>query len=109
MIRSKSAGIIGHQCALRRPDGANDFEKFRIGIAFNIELNRGKAFEQVGYFINIQWPDVTPIRTGMDGDAVSAGGNALFHSTENIGDSVVPGIAEQGNLVDVDAQVGHQR
>jgi hypothetical protein len=50
---------------------------------------------------------MTLVGTGMHGDAMGSRGDALFCNADDVRNPVVPGIAEKGDFVDVDAETGH--
>src|SRR6188768_1171762 len=107
MIGRESGRIIRNQSALGGTYSSYNLKELRIRIPFNVELDFRKAFEHRLEFVNIRFSDMPLVRPRMDGNAVGSCGNALLCCTDDVRYSVVPCIAKEGNLIDVDAEPGH--
>src|SRR6516162_6664164 len=92
-----------------RTDMSHDLHKLREWIPFDIELDVGMAAKKFGNIKNIQRPDMALIRTRMHRDAVRSSANRGFDSFDDAGDADVARVAEQCDLVHVDAELGHKR
>jgi len=77
------------------------------GIALDIEFKARMFLHQRRQVANIAGADMTLIRTRVDGDAVGPGINAELSEGGCRRVISVAGIADQGNLVEVDAQLDH--
>ena len=88
---------------MRRLDLANRVKPIRGRIAFDVELPLVQ-FRQV---VDVAAAYVAFIGPRVDGDPVTARGKAGSGDLQHIGPGAVPGVAEQGYFVDVDAQLDH--
>ena len=108
MIRSECGRIIRNQRALMRANSPYYFKKVRERVSFDIEFNFGVALQNNRELIDIRDSDVALIRPGMDGNSMRPGGDTLLRGMDYIWDPVVPGIAKQSYLIDIDAKAGHR-
>ena len=77
-------------------------------ISFNIELRAGERFYDRRQFIDVVWPDVAAVRPGMHSYALRTRAKSDFGSPEDTGNSIRPGVSDERDLVEVDAEVGHE-
>jgi hypothetical protein len=108
MIGRCRVNTVRDKRALVRPDGSNEFEKVREGIAFDIELDARKVAEIVCQLMDISGPDVSLIWSRMHRDAVRPGGNAQLGGPNYAGDPDASRVPEQRHFVQIDAKSGHR-
>lgn len=105
-------GGIGNERALRRPTPSYVADVRHVveeGIAFDVEFGVRIVFEKCGEVGDVVGTDVAVVWAGMDRDAVGAGVECELGAVQNGGDVERTRVAESGNLVDVDGQLGHGR
>jgi hypothetical protein len=94
---------IGHEGHLRRPDPANERNKFGGRITLNVEL-RIHLCLQVKY---VAITDVTLIGAGMNGDAISAEKLAVHSHLHHIREISAAGISQGRDFVYIYTKFRH--
>ena len=108
VIRGERRGIVRHQRALLRPYGLGQFQQRRLkGITFDIEFGIRPLFEQLREFVHIGGTNVPRIGPRMNGDTVRTRAQGNIRCADNTRNAEGTRVAQQCNLVDVDAEFGH--
>jgi hypothetical protein len=114
MIGGELAVAVGHESRLCRPHGVAQRGEAGIAkarrcewIAFEVELHAVSA-RQLGQRIDIVGADMPRVRPRMHGDAVRASIQTGARSRYHIGIAAAARIAQHGDLIDVDAEDGHE-
>src|SRR5215471_6345722 len=85
----------------------DNIHKLWKGIAFDVELQFGTAAQKIRNFENVERANVTLIGPRMCCDPLGSSTHCGFHSFHYAGNSDIPRIAQQRDLINVDAQFGH--
>ncbi len=94
-----------------RTDRANKLQKIREWIAFDVQFQPRampalRAY-QLGQFEGIARPGMPLIGARMHGQAMRAGVETNFPGADDVGQIEVALIAQQGDLVEIDAEYSH--
>ena len=111
MVRGRGLGGIGNQGCLVGPNDVDQFEKIGDRIALDVELDgvvvlRRQHGRQFGH---VATPDVALVGARVDRNAVGARVDHRPRRIEDAGPSGIALIAQQGDLVEIDAQIGQMR
>ena len=108
LLRGEGAGRVGHQRALLRAHLAHDLEQALVGIALDVQLAaRPPRPHQFGQRRHVAAADVPLVGTRMHGQPVGPGIVRDAREAQHVGHPGVPRVAQQRDLVEVDAQSGH--
>lgn len=110
MVGGEGVGVVGDEGALVGAGLGDDFEVVaEERVAFDVEFaaDVGGFVEQQAQVVDVGGADVAAVGSGMDGDAVGADVEGEAGGFGDAGDLAEAGIAEQGDFVDVDAELGH--
>ena len=108
LIRGQHTRRVGDQRALLRPHLRHQLQERRVGIAFDVEFEAGPPrTHQLGQREDVVAPDVALIRSWMHGQPVRAGRMGERGEAEQVGHAGSASVAQQGDLVEVDAQACH--
>jgi len=94
---------LGDERGLVGPGAAGDFDDLVVAGHFQVELD-GDRFAEHGQVAIL---DVAPVFAEVDRDAVGATQLGQRGSPNRVGLVGSPGLAESGDVVDVDAEIGH--
>ena len=109
LLRGEGAGRVGHQRALLRAHLAHDLEQPLVGIALDVQLaTRPPRPHQLGQRRHVAAADMALVGTRMHGQPVGAGIVRDAREAQHIGHPGMPRVAQQRDLVEVDAQSGHR-
>ena len=101
-------GAVGHQRALFRLDRGDDVEKAAVGIAFEIELEaRPPRPHQLGQGEDVGAADMPLVGPRMRRQPIGAGLVRDPAKAQHVRHAGPPRIAQQRDLVEVDAESGH--
>ena len=110
LLRGEGFGAVGHQGALLRLHLGDDVEKAAVGIAFEVELeSRAPRQHQLGEPDHIAAADVALVRAGMRSQPVGAGPMRDPAKAQDVRHAGAPRVAQQRDLVEIDAEPGHRR
>lgn len=105
---------VRHQGGLRRTRLRAQRQQPRVavawrceGIAFDVEFDASDAGQR-GQRQHVLGGDVASIRSRMHGDAMRSGIQAGLGGTHHIGFGTTARVAQDGDLVDVDTELGHR-
>jgi len=104
MIGSELAGVVGDQRALSWQDFADEVEKVRRGVTFDIELD----FEHLLKVADVAVSDVARVGTRVNGDAVCAVVDGALRRAGDARGIRTTAIAQQGDFVHVYTQASHR-
>lgn len=102
---------VRHQRDLGRPHRFDQFDETRIaerirsgeGIALDVEFDRQHVRERE----HVVGPHMAQVRSRMHGDAVGTGSDGHTGRGDHVGQGTAARIAQDGDLVQVHAQAGH--
>jgi hypothetical protein len=100
-------GGVGDEGALGGADLFGVVHVVDEGVSFDVEFAGGVGFDEGGEFMHVGGPDVALVGAGVDGDSGGAGVEAEPGGMGDAGDADGAGVAQGGDFVDVDAEVGH--
>jgi len=107
-LRGEGVGGVRHQCTLLRSDLSDEVEKAAIGIAFDVELEtRPPRPHQLGEAENVSAADMPLVGSRMRRQPVGAGIVRDPAKAAYVRNTGTPRIAQQGDLVEIDAETGH--
>jgi len=76
---------VGHEGGLVRAHRAHQLHQVVKGVALDVELGLGPLLHQSGQLAHVRGPNVTLIRPGVDGDALTARLQAALRGTHHTG------------------------
>ncbi len=105
----KASGSVGHQRALLGPDFGDDVQEAAVGVAFEVQLEtRPPRPHQLGQIKHVAAADVALVGARMRGQPIGPGIMRDPAEMQHIGHPGAPRIAQQRDLVEVDAEPGHR-
>ena len=109
VIGGQGVGRIGHQRRLRGFHLAYEGEKIVVGITLDVEFGLVLGAQHRIEVAHILVGDVARVGTRMHRDAVASGVEAGARRLQNVGKIFAARVAQQRDLVDVDAEPNHRR
>ncbi|MEY4075285.1 MAG: hypothetical protein RJA29_2642 [Pseudomonadota bacterium] len=97
---------VGYERGLIRPLAQHETHQVVKRVALDIELPLRPLAQQTGQCRHVVRTDVTCVRAWMYRDALGTGLQTQGRRPGHTGNAQVPGVADQGDLVEIDGQRG---
>ncbi len=105
MVGGELVLAVGHEGDLMRAHLAHKVHEVLGGIALDVVLGLGPVLAQQGsQLMHILRADVAAIGPRVHGDALGTGEQAELGRLCHAGNAQMPGVAQQGHLVDIDRE-----